>query len=118
MAVPNLDDTLLAGQTLPAVQWQRIAGGMLLNWPRQYEADFGSTPTGPKQFTVTDVDVTTSSFIHVVQSGATPTGGFGDEAELDPMLVTAKPGSGSFTLAVTPLAGLVSGKFKFLYVLG
>lgn len=115
---PDLDDTLQAGERLPSAQWRRIAGGMLLSWPREYEADFGATPSGPKRFTVTDADVTSASAIHVVQSGATPTGGFGDEAEFDPMLAVAAPGSGSFTLAVTPLAGIVVGKFKFLYVIG
>lgn len=82
------------------------------------EVDFGSTPTGPMRFAVVDAAITPASVVLVQQSGATPTGGFGDEAELDPITFTARPGSGVFTLAATPLAGRVLGKMRVTYLIG
>lgn len=98
---------------------QDLRDAVLEGWMRFYEADFGSTPSGPKRFTVTDADVTTSHSIAVNQDGKTPTGGFGDEAVMDPMIATARcVTEGSFVLDATPLAGIVVGKMRFTYRLG
>lgn len=96
-----------------------IQNAITLGWMRFYEADFGSVPSGPKRFTVTDADVTTAHGIAVNQDGKTPTGGFGGEAAMDPMVASAFcTTNGSFTLDVTPLAGVVVGKYRFVYRLG
>jgi hypothetical protein len=84
----------------------------------EVEVDFGTTPTGPKTFTVVDAALSTSSVVMVTQSGATPTDGFGGEAELDPILFTATPETGQMTVAANPRDGRVVGKFKLNYLIG
>lgn len=82
------------------------------------EIDFGSAPAGPMRFAVADAAISPASVVLIQQSGATPTGGFGGEAELDPLLVTAMPGAGVLMVAATPLAGKVLGKMKLTYLIG
>lgn len=84
----------------------------------EVEIDFGAVPTWATRFTISDAAITPTTKILVQQSGRTPTGGFGDESELDPLDLIAVPGSGSMLLTATPLAGRVLGKFRLNYQIG
>ncbi len=82
------------------------------------EIDFGATPVWSQRFTISNPNITTSSKLLVTQSGVTPTGGFGDEAELDPLSFFAVPAQGSMVVTAAPLAGFVLGKFRLNYQIG
>ena len=82
---------------------------------KETEIDFGSTPTRGATFTVTDSDVTGTSKIMAVQSGAAATGKDQDENEMDALILRAAPGTGQFTLYADSLFGPVVGNFKINY---
>lgn len=93
--------------------WATPAGGGATI--TEVEVDFGTTPTGPTRFTITDQAITATSKVLLTVAGTTPTGGFGDEAEWDPMTVVAVPGSGNMAVTLTPRDGRVVGAFKLHY---
>lgn len=82
------------------------------------EIDFGTTPTSYKTFTIIDSAVSTSSFLIINQSGAAATGRSADENEMDPLIFSGTPASGSFTLVASALNGPVVGKYKVNYIVG
>lgn len=82
------------------------------------EVDFGATPTSYKTFNIIDATVSTSSSIIINQSGTSATGRPADESEMDPIIFSGKPNSGSFTLIATSLNGPVVGKYKINYIVG
>jgi hypothetical protein len=82
------------------------------------ELDFGSTPVTSKQFTVIDGTISGTSKVVIVQSGAAATGRQADENEMDPLGVSATPGTGQMTVMAHALRGSVIGKYKFNYMVG
>jgi len=84
----------------------------------QIEIDFGTTPTSSKTFTIIDSNVSTTSHMITVQSGAAPTGRSADENEMDPIIFSGTPSTGQFTLIATSLNGPVVGKYKVNYAIG
>ena len=85
---------------------------------KETEVDFGIIPTNYKTFTIVDVDVTVGSLILPLQSGRAPTGRSADENEMDPMIFSATPLSGSFRLIASTKDGPVVGKYKVNYGVG
>lgn len=82
------------------------------------EIDFGIIPTRSKTFTIIDLTVSTSSLIIINQSGAAATGRSADENEMDPLIFSGTPGTGTFTLIASALNGPVVGKYKVNYIVG
>ena len=81
----------------------------------EVEVDFGYPPIRTKTFTVTDAAVSTNSRIIATQSGNIPTGKGSNESEMDPLVCSAIPGTGQFTLILSGIEGSVAGPFKVLY---
>lgn len=88
-------------------------GGVTLT---EVEVDVGYPPQGTKTFTISNANVSTSSKIGVYQSGNAPTGKNADDNEMDPLVLSAIPGNGQFTLIVSGVEGKVGGAFKVLYL--
>lgn len=84
----------------------------------QVQIDFGTTPTRSKQFTITDPTVTPSTYLIVNQSGVSASGRTVGEPEMDPMVFSATPGSGAFTVTATTLNGPVVGRYLICYLVG
>ena len=84
----------------------------------EVEVDFGATSVKSKTFTVTDAGVSPGMKIVVTQSGNAPTGRSADENEMDVLIGRAFAGTGQFKLFVDCLTGMVSGKYKFNYMIG
>lgn len=82
---------------------------------KEAEIDFGSLGVFSGTFTITDSDVTGTSRIMAVQSGAAATGRQADENEMDPLNLRALPGTGQFTLYANGMDGPVAGKYKVNY---
>lgn len=82
------------------------------------EVDFGVIPTNYKTFTIVDPSIFPTSLIFPTQSGAAPTGRSADENEMDPMIFSATPASGSFKLIASTKDGPVVGKYKVNYGIG
>jgi hypothetical protein len=82
------------------------------------EIDFGSSATRTKVFTIIDSNVTLTSNLMIVQSGVAAPGRQADENEMDPILFSAYPGSGQFTLYANALEGPVSGVYTINYIIG
>jgi hypothetical protein len=85
---------------------------------KSVEVNFGTHNTRYGRFTVTDAAVTTSSHIMATLAGEAATGHSADEAEMDPMLVSAIAGTGQLTLVARSLDGPVRGAYRFVYVIG
>lgn len=85
---------------------------------KQTEIDFGTSSRGSGTFTVVDAAVSAFSRILATQAGDAPTGRSADENEMDPLVISAQPAAGQFTLYVTPLHGPVQGKYKVNYLIG
>ncbi len=96
-------------------KWQpgTVAGGG--NSLKSVEIDFGSVPTRYRTFTVIDASVSPTSKIMVTQSGQAATGGQADDAEMDPILLSARAGSGQLVIAARTLDGVVTGKYVANY---
>ncbi len=82
------------------------------------EVDFGTFISAYHTATVVDGAVTPSTAIIITQSGAAATGRQADENEMDPLVISATPGSGQFTLNAAGKDGPFVGKYKFNYVVG
>jgi hypothetical protein len=82
---------------------------------KSVEVDFGTIQTKYKTFTIVDAAVSASSKIMVTQSGQAATGGHVDDAEMDPIIFSARPGNGQFVLAARALDGVVVGKYVVNY---
>ena len=79
--------------------------------------DFGSTPINEAQFTVTDANVTATSYVHAYLM-ADSTADNDVDAHLHAAAswkLSALPAAGSFTLYVYALEGLCFGTFKVRY---
>ena len=80
--------------------------------------DFGATPLGEKDFSITDAGVSTTSYIHawVQHNDTTADNGvemhknFGNFGR-----ITCSAGTGSFSAHIGTLIGLMTGQFKFRY---
>jgi hypothetical protein len=109
--VPAIDSSISLGTTTARV--------IAVYAGKETEIDFGATPTFGKSFTITDANCTTLARIVAVQSGAAATGRQADENEMDQLVFSALPGTGSFVLnaATDKATGPVSGKYKVNYVL-
>lgn len=81
----------------------------------EVEVNFGSVPLWEKVFTITDAGVSGTSKIIATQSGKAAIGQDTDENEMDSLILSCSPGSGSFTLFARAVPGPVSGKFKINY---
>jgi hypothetical protein len=79
--------------------------------------DFGSTPIADSQFTVTDANITSTTvvepFVQITSTADNDTDAHRFAAVSFKM--AALPASGSFTLYITCLAGLVTGTFSIQY---
>lgn len=82
---------------------------------KELEFDVGSTPLRAAKLTISDADVTTTSFIMLSQSANAATGKVQDENEMDRLAFAALPGTQLFTLYVSALDGPITGKFKAFY---
>lgn len=82
------------------------------------EIDFGLSAVRDKTFTITDADVTVSSFVIANHSAAAATGKSQDENEMDTLILKAVSGNGQFTLYATANPTLVAGKFNITYLVG
>ena len=100
------------------VVWTNMSAGGGTATITQIEIDFGTFSSTTKLFTITDASVNASSNIVATQSGTAATGRHADENEMDPIIFSATPGSGQFSLIATPMAGPVGGKFKVNYLVG
>jgi hypothetical protein len=97
-------------------QWQpATVGGASI---KEVEIDFGSVPTRYKTFTVVDPSVSPTSKLLATQSGQAATGGHLDDAEMDPIVFSARPGSGQLVLAARALDGVVVGRYVVDYQVG
>jgi len=85
---------------------------------KQIEVNFGTNPTNYKTFTVYDPDVTVNSLLFPTQAGNAPTGKSADENEMDPIIFSATPYNGSFTLIASSKDGPIVGNFKINYGIG
>lgn len=85
---------------------------------KQVEVNFGTVPTNYKTFTVYDSDVFPSSLLFPTQAGNAPTGKSADENEMDPIIFSATPYAGYFTLIASSKDGPVVGNFKINYGIG
>jgi len=85
---------------------------------KQTEIDFGSTPVHEASFVVVDVDVTGGSQLLGQIAYEAPTGGELDDVEMDAFNLRFAPGSGQFTLFISSLEGMVTGKYKVNYLIG
>jgi hypothetical protein len=110
-------DGQVAAWSAATGQWEpvTVAGGGSI---KSVEVDFGSTPTRYKTFTITDASVSAASKIIVVQSGAAATGGQQDDAEMDPIVFSARAGAGQVVFAARTLDGVVVGKYVVDYQVG
>lgn len=81
----------------------------------EVQLNFGATPVDSKQFTVTDASVSPTSKILIAQSGTAAAGQDADNAEMDPIAVSAIAGTGQFTVYAHALKGRVVGKYMFNY---
>lgn len=82
------------------------------------EIDCGSAATKACSATVTDATVSGTSKLLITMSGNAATGRQADENEMDKLMCSAVPGSGSFVVHCIPLPGPVSGKYKLWYTVG
>jgi hypothetical protein len=85
---------------------------------KQVEVDFGTSPTNYMTFTIYDTDVSPNSLLFPTQAGNAPTGKSADENEMDPMIFSATPNAGQFTLIASTKDGPVVGNFKVNYGIG
>lgn len=85
---------------------------------KQIEIDFGTFITNYKTFIISDSDVSLSSLLFPTQAGNSPTGRSSDENEMDPIIFSATPGNGQFTLIASSKDGPVVGKYKINYGIG
>ena len=85
---------------------------------KQIEVNFGTNPTNYKTFIIYDADVTASSLLFPTQAGNAPTGRSADENEMDPMIFSATPNNGQFTLIASTKDGPVVGNYKVNYGIG
>ena len=94
--------------------WASVAAGAA-NWT-ETSIDFGSdVPKYDATFTVVDATVTPASKIAVVPSGTVASGRVGNDWEWDGLILSALPGSGSFTLSATAFPGPVVGRRTVQY---
>ena len=82
------------------------------------EVDFGASATTAASATVTDASVSATSKILVTMSGNAATGRQADENEMDKLVCSVRPGTGSFVVHCIPLPGPISGKYKLFYTVG
>jgi hypothetical protein len=110
---------VLTRDTITSSDITNTLGYMPIRPITQVEIDFGNVATkATKSFVVTDSNVTASYKIIANQSADAPTGKFSDDNEFDQLQVSATAGNGSITIFVTPLSGMVIGKFKINYIIG
>ena len=84
----------------------------------EVEIDVGTTPLDSFNVSVTDATVSASSKILVTASSNAATDKTADEAEMDTLLCSALPASGSFTVYCIAVPGPVTDKFKIFYTVG
>jgi len=80
--------------------------------------DFGATPVDGAAFTVTDANITATSYVEAYVQHVDTTADNGvDEHETAAasFRLSAKPAAGSFELAIHCLFGAVTGQFKIRY---
>lgn len=82
------------------------------------EIDVGAIPVWSTNITITDGTVTGTSKIVITQSAVAATGRDADENEMDPLILSATPTAGSFTLRVAGAHGPITGKYMINYVIG
>ena len=75
---------------------------------------FGSSPINNKQFTITDSRVSTTTKIIVSRGYNNDV----DELDMDPMIFSAVPANGTFTLSARTMDGPVVGTYYADYILG
>lgn len=83
--------------------------------------DFGATPVSHADFTILDAAVSASSTVELTVSGADSTASntAADHAAAAQFFaMSATPASGSFSLSIRALVGLVTGQFKVRYRVG
>jgi hypothetical protein len=91
--------------------WTRIGGSAYT----RVTIDFGTLPVYAKDFVIPDSRVTTSSTIVVLPTSIPASGRVGNDAAWDQLVMSAIPGTGSFTLDVTLLPGPVVGSRVIQY---
>jgi len=79
------------------------------------EIDFGSSPVGSTSATITDTASTTDSIITVAPSAKAATNRTGDDMAWDGLMLSALPGTGSFTVYAMAVPGPVVGKRYIQY---
>ena len=84
----------------------------------EIEVDFGVIPTSYKTFVITDAGISPTSKLIISQSGAASSDHTADDVEMDPIIFSGTPGTGSFILAGTSLDGPVVGTYKVNYIIG
>lgn len=86
---------------------------------KQTEIDFGTTPVGSAEFTISDEDVTPDSRIVAFVAYESPTTGKdADEYTMDNVMLVCAPGTQEFTLFATGMEGYLADVFKITYILG
>ncbi len=118
LAQAGAADGQVAAWSSATGQWRPITVGGGSAVIKSAEVDFGSVPTRYKNFTVTDASVTATSKIIVTQSGQAAAGGHVDDAEMDPIMFSARPGTGQLVLSARTLDGPVVGKYTVDYQVG
>jgi hypothetical protein len=85
---------------------------------KQTEVDFGATPISESSFTITDIDVISSSHIEGSIAYEAPTGKDLDELEMDEIDLKFGVGIGQFTIYAKGMEGYLHDKFKINYLIG
>ncbi len=81
------------------------------------ELNFGGPPAAAQGiFTVTDARVQATSSVLMSAVGVAAAGRQADELEFEDFVCRCFPASGSFKAVVNSRAGLLSGGYKFAYV--
>jgi hypothetical protein len=107
--IVDVSDTSMAATGTDKKMTRAELGRAVAQWV-SIEIDFGSTPQWSKTFTVTDANVTATSRVAVMQSGAAATGRAAGDVEWDTLGLAATPASGSFTLTAHAVPGPVVGR--------
>lgn len=109
------------GQTIQAdstqtLGWKCASGSTSVT---QVEVDFGASPLTEKLVTVTDAGITGTSKIMATLARATSTGKtFVDETDMDEIMISCSPNTGSMDCLVRSQKGQFMGTLKINYQVG
>lgn len=101
---------MLGGDGLVLPSQLPVGGSVSIS---QTTINFGSVGVGFASFTITNAAVTPTSKIMIQVAGQSDT--MENPGDDDPLMFSAVPGTGSFTLRATPVLGLVRGVFLINY---